>query len=179
MGNKLESRNKSISEVFGLSSFSQKDQKKDEIYGDMLLLQDAEGPSAMKQKTVTDEMKINRLRQWQSIMLRDKCPNLIRLLKYHDMNDENLCATSFVIYSRWEYLENNLASEIQLRSCSGHLFREHEVFTLIQEVVTGMEFLQSNNKPHRQLSSSNILIDSAGVYKLVDPNFFEVVPNLA
>ena len=39
MGNKIDSREKEIREIFQLEKFSQKDKKQDDIYGEMMLLQ--------------------------------------------------------------------------------------------------------------------------------------------
>jgi hypothetical protein len=40
MGNKIDSRNKNIKDIFHLENYNQKDKKYDEVYGEMLLLQD-------------------------------------------------------------------------------------------------------------------------------------------
>ena len=67
-------------------------------------------------------------------------PNILQLLKYHTVPDENFCASTFVIYTAWQYLENNLHSEIQLRSCQEQPFPDHYLLKLVKEIITGLAY---------------------------------------
>ncbi|KAJ1275201.1 hypothetical protein BS78_05G118400, partial [Paspalum vaginatum] len=74
-------------------------------------------------------------------------------------------AVSRSLYLVFEYMEHDL---VGLASTPGLKFTEPQVKCLFQQLLSGLEHCHSNGVLHRDLKSSNLLIDSNGVLKIAD-----------
>ncbi|XP_062197334.1 probable serine/threonine-protein kinase At1g54610 [Phragmites australis] len=86
-------------------------------------------------------------------------PNIIKL--------EGIIASSVSqsLYLIFEYMEHDL---VGLAGTPGLKFTEPQVKCLLQQLLSGLDHCHSNGVLHRDMKSSNILIDSSGVLKIAD-----------
>ncbi|OEL35592.1 putative serine/threonine-protein kinase [Dichanthelium oligosanthes] len=86
-------------------------------------------------------------------------PNIIKL--------EGIIASSVSrsLYLVFGYMEHDLAG---LAATPGLKFTEPQVKCLLQQLLSGLHHCHSNGVLHRDMKSSNLLIDSNGVLKIAD-----------
>ncbi|XP_047978463.1 cyclin-dependent kinase C-2 C-like [Salvia hispanica] len=72
---------------------------------------------------------------------------------------------SSTIYLVFEYMEHDLAG---LLSCPDITFSESQVKCLMRQVLSGLDHCHSRGIMHRDIKSSNILVNNQGVLKIAD-----------
>jgi hypothetical protein len=82
------------------------------------------------------------------------------------------------VHSLWEYPRRTLAEEINQHALSKQPFPPGEIKHLISHIAGGMSVLQRHQLSHECLTSKTILVESATVFRVVDPATLQMSPNL-
>jgi cell division cycle 2-like protein len=113
-----------------------------------------------------DGFPITALREI-SILQRCRHPNIVLLQEILSGDDPQECVLVM------EFLEHDLKT---LQEDMSEPFLASEVKTLLRQLVSGVEYLHENFIMHRDLKTSNILLNNRGVLKIADFGMARHIP---
>ncbi|KAA8615865.1 SPS1 Serine threonine protein kinase [Pyrenophora tritici-repentis] len=113
-----------------------------------------------------DGFPITALREI-SILQRCRHPNIVHLQEILSGDDPQECVLVM------EFLEHDLKT---LQEDMSEPFLASEVKTLLRQLVSGVEYLHQNYIMHRDLKTSNILLNNRGQLKLADFGMARYIP---
>ena len=76
-----------------------------------------------------------------------------------------------------EFHERDLDIELNERITNQNPYTEPDLLYMIENLVSGLCFIQTKNYSHGDVRPINIFVDSDGTYKISDPNFFSQRPD--
>ncbi|KAF1837055.1 Pkinase-domain-containing protein [Decorospora gaudefroyi] len=112
----------------------------------------------VKMDYAQDGFPITALREIQ-ILQRSHHPNIVSLQEILSGDDPQECVLVM------EFLEHDLKT---LQEDMSEPFMASEVKTLLRQLVQGVQYLHTNSIMHRDLKTSNILLNNRGQLKLAD-----------
>ncbi|ELA48326.1 CMGC/CDK/CRK7 protein kinase [Vavraia culicis subsp. floridensis] len=90
-------------------------------------------------------------------------PNIIKLVDIAVVDNDHGVLPGKAVFLVFDYVENDL-----LRLTMSKKYEEHEIRKVIGQILTGVRFLHSRNIMHRDIKTSNILIDCDLNVKIAD-----------
>lgn len=93
-------------------------------------------------------------------------PNIVRLLDICDGKRSPSDARHFMLHLVFEHVDQDLYNYLQ--NCPPPGLSVDRIRDIMQQILTGVDFLHSNRIVHRDLKPQNILITNRGVVKLAD-----------
>lgn len=96
--------------------------------------------------------------------------NLLKIVGFRRSTDQNMCGTSFVVDFYVEFHRHNLLIELNNRkNCQVQdFFEEHELWYLIESIVSACTYLEQNRIFHGDLSPVQVTLTETGFAKIGD-----------
>lgn len=148
-------------------------------YGDVKILQDQRDGALLicKETTVNTKESYEKEIRFLSKKIAVSHPNIIRVEGYNTKDKQHFCASFWKISIFIEYVERDLAQEIETRVDQHIPFSESDLLNLAENTIAGLNFLQSQKQSHGDVRPINILVTQDYVYKLSDPSLNIQRPN--
>ena len=107
------------------------------------------------------------MRILHGLFLNAKCehPNIVPVAGFHL---EPVQPLGWNVYTKIPRIEQTLKNMIQEYNNTGRTFYDHQVINIFHNVVWGLEHIHKKRIAHRNVSSSNIVVDKKGIARFMD-----------
>ena len=95
--------------------------------------------------------------------------NLVKIIGFATQTQDDICSAFYKIAIVVEHLDKDLENDIIQRSGANEFYTEEQLWLLMESLVSALWALQQKNNTLGDLKPRDILITSAGIYKLADP----------
>ena len=119
----------------------------------------------MKKLIISNQNNFDSLRNEYEIFTRYKHKNILDIL---GISEKKLDDTTFAFYILMEVAKTDWEKEINERELKKQYYTESELFSILNQLVNAMVYLQQNNVSHRDVKAQNVLVFPNNVYKLAD-----------
>jgi serine/threonine protein kinase len=109
-------------------------------------------------------MHLKRLKYIQQL---NDISGLVKLVEINELFEENFCSNFYRLSSLFEYCENNLQQEINVRQ---QVYTRKEIVHFLQQVVGALVELSTRALRHGDLRPSHILLLPNQQYKIKLPD---------
>lgn len=133
---------------------------KDSRTGEQLILKDvtAYSEEAYKQELAFYDQRTNKTH-----------PNIVRIFGYTSQDKQNFCSTLYKIAVYIETNARDLATELDDRINTRSNYTESDLLLVIENLVSGLSFFQTNESAHKDIRPFNIFVTEGQTYKISDP----------